>query len=241
MPEGEITAAATHKRCCTTPREQAPRRKPSRARGRRAPGACRSLLIPRFAAMERGENTVPDDPVRAAYVVHGQGLYSPVNSENELPARTSASGPGESDGLYFSVNSHAGDVALTRRDPCKRGRRRARRAPPGGGGGGGGTPSTKIRDDRQQQVRAVRAAHMERHLSAEHLAWPVVGIGMGHAAGSAGGVMEFLAEMGDFAGVPIILAAQRERQGPARRHHDATRDDLHVAFVDFAGCKRLDP
>src|SRR5262249_36438069 len=79
------------------------------------------------------------------------------------------------------------------------------------------------RDDGRQQIRAVRAAGVQRHPAAEYVGRPVVGIVVGHAAGAAGGVMELLAEVRDVAGVLIVLAAHGERERPSGRHDDAAR------------------
>ena len=54
-------------------------------------------LEPILAAIERGEDPFPDDPVRSAYVVHGADLYSPVNSDApSLPRERSERGEGGS-------------------------------------------------------------------------------------------------------------------------------------------------
>jgi hypothetical protein len=54
-------------------------------------------LEPILAAIERGEDPFPDDPVRSAYVVHGEDLYSPVNSDApSLPRERSERGEGGS-------------------------------------------------------------------------------------------------------------------------------------------------
>jgi hypothetical protein len=66
------------------------------------------------AAIERGEDPFPDDPVRSAYVVTGERLYSPVNSGGEATGSTSAAAQeteasaSAADGLYFPVNSEEG-------------------------------------------------------------------------------------------------------------------------------------
>jgi hypothetical protein len=90
-------------------------------------------LEPILAAIERGEDPFPDDPVRSAYVVHGADLYSPVNSDApSLPRERSERGEGgspersegetgggiiccsehaappDSGGLYYPVNSGDG-------------------------------------------------------------------------------------------------------------------------------------
>jgi hypothetical protein len=64
------------------------------------------------AAIERGEDPFPDDPVKSAYVATGERLYSPVNSDTEAAGSTSdaAAEAAEAiasvaDGLYFPVNS----------------------------------------------------------------------------------------------------------------------------------------
>ncbi len=50
-------------------------------------------LEPILAAIERGEDPFPDDPVRSAYVARGEDLYSPVNSDApSLPRERSERG-----------------------------------------------------------------------------------------------------------------------------------------------------
>jgi hypothetical protein len=69
------------------------------------------------AAIERGEDPFPDDPVKSAYVLAGDDLYSPVNSDGapaalETPATSAAEdtpaavepGAPPDDALYFPVN-----------------------------------------------------------------------------------------------------------------------------------------
>src|ERR1700730_8911525 len=61
------------------------------------PTGERDRLEPILAAIERGEDPFPDDPVRSAYVVHGADLYSPVNSDApSLPRERSERGEGGS-------------------------------------------------------------------------------------------------------------------------------------------------
>jgi Family of unknown function (DUF5681) len=60
------------------------------------------------AAIERGEDPFPDDPVKSAYVLAGEDLYSPVNSDpapaaEDTPAAVEPGAPGD-DALYFPVN-----------------------------------------------------------------------------------------------------------------------------------------
>jgi hypothetical protein len=69
------------------------------------------------AAIERGEDPFPDEPVKSAYVLAGEDLYSPVNSHpapaaQETPATPAAEdtpaavepGAPPDDALYFPVN-----------------------------------------------------------------------------------------------------------------------------------------
>jgi Family of unknown function (DUF5681) len=64
-----------------------------------------------MAKIERGEDPFPDDPVKTAYVISGEALYSPVNSDaapatEETPAGAEPGAPAD-DALYSPVNSDA--------------------------------------------------------------------------------------------------------------------------------------
>jgi Family of unknown function (DUF5681) len=68
-----------------------------------------------FAAIVRGEDPFPDDPVKSAYVATGERLYSPVNSDAEAARSTTdaaeeeaETSPSGAEGLYFPVNSEEG-------------------------------------------------------------------------------------------------------------------------------------
>ena len=54
---------------------------------------------------------------------------------------------------------------------------------------------TRSRNNGQQKIRRVRAAGVERDLAAEDVGRPIVGVGVGHAAGATGAVVELLAEV----------------------------------------------
>jgi hypothetical protein len=64
------------------------------------------------AAIERGEDPFPDDPVKSTYIATGERLYSPVNSDAETAgsitdaaAEAAEAIASVADGLYFPVNS----------------------------------------------------------------------------------------------------------------------------------------
>jgi hypothetical protein len=72
-----------------------------------------------LATIERGEDPFPDDPVKSAYVMGGEDLYSPVNSE-AAPSLTRAAGEGGSPersegepggGQYSPVNSSSEEIS----------------------------------------------------------------------------------------------------------------------------------
>jgi Family of unknown function (DUF5681) len=61
-----------------------------------------------MAAVERGEDPFPDDPAKSAYVMNGEGLYPPVNFENEACGLATPEAGASDEVLYSPVNFNDG-------------------------------------------------------------------------------------------------------------------------------------
>jgi hypothetical protein len=87
----------------------------------------------------------------------------------------------------------------------------------------------------------VVGADVKRDFPTEDGGRAVVGIIVGHATGTFGGIHEALSICVEGPGVLIVLASDPEPDPVTRRYDDATRDEFDIERVDLPRDERFDP